>query len=245
MTSPVTRPRAHIDNVRADALKAAERAAARTGAEPSTLIPDTISWALGKTNQAPFSCTQAPQASYQTIMREIEDCDHFLQTTPWSEHADRQISRAHRVHDLLQWLIGTTDLPPTYCRDTEPGDLVGGRGRIVRPEADIRRMLAQAQTKLASGQTSHALGTDWHEGVIATFQWVVGDCALTPILGHAATGRPNGGQVTAEKGEAEDYLAAPLGRPDIPYHYGDAVACTCRWLLGSTTQPPATADHQG
>ncbi len=122
--------------------------------------------------------------------------------------------------------------------------MVGGRGRIVRSGTDLRQMLALAQAKLASGQTSYALGTDWHEGVSATLQWVLGDCALTPMRGTVRPGRPDSGQISVEQGEAKDHLAAPSARSGIPYHYADAVACTCRWLLGGTTRPPVTPDGQ-
>jgi len=49
------------------------------------------------------------------------------------------------------------------CSETEPGDLVGGRGRIVRPDVEIRQMIVSARAKLAAGQASYALGADWHQ----------------------------------------------------------------------------------
>ncbi len=242
MTSAVVRPRSRVENVRADAMRAAERAAAHTDAEPSSLISETISWALGERDYAPFSRAHTPQTHPSDIVREIDRCRLFLQTTPWSEDADRQIGCAQRISDLLEWLVGKTDVPPTYCRETGPGDLVGGRGRIVRSDAEVREQLTLAQAKLVSGQTSYALDTDWHEGVIATFQWVFGDCALTPILGHLASEQPSGGQIFIEKGEAEEHLANPRARPEVPYHYADAVACSCRWLLGGTTRTPVSPE---
>jgi hypothetical protein len=238
----IVRPLAYIENVRADANRAAARAAEHAGSQPSSLASDTISWALGQQRQAPFSRQPAGSRSEPDIQTEIAACRTFLQTTPYSQEASDRIERAHAVLNLLEWLAGADDRPPTYCRETLPGDLVGGRGRIVRPHAEIRRMITMAQAKLASGQTSHALGTDWHEGVIATLQWVLGDCAITPIHGTAPAGLPQGPQIHFEQRAAEDHLASPGLQPAIPYHYADAVACTCRWLLGGTTTPPVTDD---
>jgi len=176
------------------------------------------------------------------VAAEIDACRSFLQSTPWSEQATESIDDARSVLEVLEWLTGADDCPPTYCRETEPGDLVGGRGRIVRPDTDIRHMIALAEAKLAAGQTSYALGTDWHQGVVATLRWVLGDRLMSPIHGTAWTQVPDGPGITIEQREAEDHLAAPRRRPEIPLHFADAVACTCRWLLGGTTQPPVSDD---
>jgi hypothetical protein len=238
----IVRPREYIENVRADALRAGARVAA-TGAAPNSLIDDTISWASGQSGLTPFTGRPAPRGPDRAdITAEIKACRTFLQTTAWSQEAAPQINRARAVLKILEWLTGTDDRPPTYCRDTQPGDLVGGRGGIVRPVAEIQRMIAMAQAKLASGQTSHSLGAEWHHGVIETLRWVLGDRPDTPILRAVRPGLPDGGRISIEQHEAENHLAAPGTRPDIPYHYADAVACTCRWLLGGTTTPPVTND---
>lgn len=237
----IVRPRAHIENVRADAIRAAGRHAERTGKQPSQLISNIISWALGQgSSQAPFTGRLAVEHAQPDIPGEITACRAFLESTPYSVDASEQIELAHAVVGLLDWLTGADDRPPTYGRQTQPGDLVDGRGRIVRSTPDIRRMIELAQAKLASGQTSHALGSDWHEGVIATLQWLLGDCALAPIRETAPPGIPDDRQISLELGAAEDHLASPRLRPVIPFHYADAVACTCRWLLGGTTKSPVT-----
>jgi len=234
------RPRDHVENVRTDALRAATRSAARTGAVPSSLITDTISWALGDGGHALFTDPPTADIGPAEIAAEVSACRVFLQSTPWSEDAADAIRRARHVLTVLEWLTGVDDRPPTYCRETEPGDLVGGRGRIVRPDAEIRRMTALAKAKLAAGQTSYALGADWHQGVIATLEWALGDRAASPVLGKAPSGLPEDRDIAIEQGEAEDHLAAPRRGIDIPLHFADAVACTCRWLLAGTTQPPVS-----
>lgn|ERR1022692_3423315 len=241
--SAVVRPHHHIEAVRGDAVTAARRRAATTGAEPNCFITDAISWAVGEGYDAPFTETPAPGgADHAEVAAEISACTAFLESTPWSEQAADAICRARQVLELLKWLTGAQDNPPTYCRETEPGDLVGGRGRIVRPEAEIRRMLALAEGKLAAGQTSYALGADWHQGVIVTLQWTRGDRMASPMYGVARAGLPDGARIAIEQSEAEDHLVAPLRSPDIPLHVADAVALTCRWLLGDTTQPPVSDD---
>jgi len=130
----VVRSRDHIENVRRDALRAAARSAARTGAAPTSLITNTISWALGEGSDAPFTGTSTAEVGTAEVNNEVGACRAFLENTPWSEEADSSISRAQHVIDVLEWLTGADDCPPTYCRETEPGDLVGGRGRIVRAD---------------------------------------------------------------------------------------------------------------
>jgi hypothetical protein len=241
----VIRPRRHVENVRADAIRAAAEIAVSNGDSPNSFITDAIAWALGEYDTAPFTGNPSPAgANRPDIEAEIAQCRTFLYDTPWSETAADRIGQAHAVLELLEWLTGADDIPPTYSHGTQPGDLVGGRGRIVRPDAQIRSMLALAQAKLTSGRTSHALGADWHEGVIETLRWVLGERSATPTLGTARPGPPDADQISIEQSRAEDHLAAPHTHPGIAYHYADAVACTCRWLLGGTTRPPITPEGQ-
>jgi hypothetical protein len=234
----VVRPAAHVEAVRRDAMQAAERRAAQTGQAPSHFITDAISWALGERERAaPFT-----GAASSDVDAEVRACAAFLESTPWSDDEADSIRRARHVLKLLQWLTGADDRPPTYCRETQPGDLVGGRGRIVRADAEIGAMLQMAREKLAAGQTSYALGADWHQGVIATLEWALGGRAESPILGKAHSGLPDGPQIAIVQAEAEERTTPPLRPTDIPLHFADAVASTCRWLLGGTTRPPVTDD---
>jgi hypothetical protein len=239
----VVRPRGHVENVRADAIRAAAEIAVINGDSPSTFIPGAIAWALGEHGTAPFTGNPSPAgANRSDIEAEIAQCRTFLHSTPWSESAADRIDEAHAALSILEWLTGAKDRPPTYCPETQPGDLVGGRGRIVRPDSQIRSMLTLARVKLASGRTSHALGADWHRGAIETLRWVLGERTATPTLGTIHSGPPDDRQIAIEQGEAEDHLTSPATQHGIAYLYLDAIACTCRWLLGGTTRPPATPE---
>ena len=248
----IVRPRHHIEAVRQDATAAAERYAAQAGTAPSPLITDTISWALGEHPHAPFTGTPTPGGPTPgQLADEIEACRTHLRSTP-AVPGDTSIRRARAVLRLLEWLTGADDMPPTYQHETEPGDLVGGRGRIVRPYIEIRSMVLQARGKISTGQTSHGYGTPWHQGVIATIEWAEGERARPPMAhdgGTACThpdsdGRPDDRQLARERGAAEEHLQT-LGyrHGDIPPEYADAVACTIRWLYGETTTPPVTEDY--
>jgi hypothetical protein len=249
----VVRPRHHVENIRRDATRAADEIAAEDGTEHDYLIIDAISWALGERDQAPI--TGRPTlggADRADVDAEIAACRAYLRSTPWSEEADDPISRAQDVLKILEWLTGADDKPPTYRRETEPGDLVGGRGLIIRPYTEITRMILLANGKLAAGTTSLSLGADWHQGVIATLTWASGDRA-TPPMAHdgpapacthpASSGPPGPRDIARERGAAEEHLE-PLGykHGDIAVSYADAVACTIRWLYGETTTPPVTDD---
>jgi hypothetical protein len=239
----VVRPRHHVEAVSRDATRAADEIAAEDRKEPTYFIPNVISWALGEQDQAPYTGKPTPSgASRADVQAELAACRAYLQSTPWSEEASTAISRARNTLEILEWLTGAYDKPPTYRRETKPGNLVGGRGLIVRPYLEIQRMILMARAKLAAGQTSHSLGADWHQGVIATLEWVLGDRAESPVLGKAGDGPPDGPDIAIEQAEAEERTTSPLRRTDIPLHFADAVASTCRWLLGGTTQPPVTDD---
>jgi hypothetical protein len=239
----VVRPRDHVENVRADANQAAAEIAADNDEAPDFFISDAIDWALGDHATAPFTGKPSRAATSRSdIEAELTACRSFLHNTPWSETAADRIDEAHALLELLEWLTGADDCPPTYCPATQPGDLVSGRGYIVRSDAQIRSMLALAQAKLASDQTSHALSADWHHGVIQTLRWVLGERTAAPTLGTIRSGLPDGRRIAIEQSEAEDQLAGSGTHSGTAYHYADAVACTCRWLLGGTTRPPATAE---
>lgn len=237
----IVRSRQHVEAVRADANRAAEENAAEFGERPDYLISHAIDWALGQRTETPFTSQATPnRAAPGDVAAEVATCRHYLETTPYSDEAEETIDRARDVLKVLDWLTGADDLPPTYGEETEPGDLVGGRGRIVRSDAEIRRMISMAREKLAAGMTSHGLGPDWHDGVIATLEWVNGDRAESPVRGKVLGEPPDGPQITIEQGEAEELITPPQLPTDIPFHFADAVASTCRWLLGGTTQPPVT-----
>lgn len=247
----VVRPRHHVENVRQDAIAAAQEIATEDGGEPDHLVTDAISWALGDLDQAPFTkTTTSDGAQAADLVHELVACRNYLQSTPWSEEADATIDSANCVLNLLEWLTGVDDEPPAYRRETQPGDLVGGRGLIVRPYLEIRRIIQEARHKIESGETSLGFGRAWHEGVIATLRWVEGETPLPPmahsggICRHPdSDGLPTKREIARERGAAEEHLQ-PLGykHGDIPAQRADAVACTLRWLYGQTTTSPVTDD---
>jgi hypothetical protein len=248
----VVRPRHHVENVRQDANAVAEESAVADGGEPDYLISDTISWALGDLDQAPFTRTATPGgAGPAHLGNEIAACSAHLRSTPSTEENVESVGNARDVLKVLEWLTGADDAPPTYQLETQPGDLVGGRGLIVRPYLEIRRMIQEARAKAGNGQTSYGFGTAWHQGVIATLMWTEGDTP-TPPMAHSgglecthpdSVDVPTKREIARERGAAEEHLESfGYKHGDISDQYADAVACTLRWLYGQTTRPPVTED---
>lgn len=245
----VIRPPQHVEAVRADAIRAAEENAAEFRIPPDHLISETIEWTLGHRPAAPFTGTPSPAgARGEQVAAEITACRRYLQSTPYSEKAENTIDRARDVLKILEWLTGADDVPPTYTRGTQPGDLVGGRGPVVRSYTQVRTMAARAREQLAAGDTTGwGSGPGWHEGVIATLSWVLGGRADPPMAHPGGTacshppsdGLPGPAEMRRERGAAEEHIQV-LGyrHGDIVPGYADAVACTLRWLWGQTTTPP-------
>lgn len=249
VTSAVTRPGRHVAAVRADADQAARDAAERTGAPADTLIGDTIDWALGQSAEAPFTRTPAPPAIWRAaIGAEISACSRYLQSTPWSKETDEKISQARDVLEVLEWLAGITDQPPVYTAGTQPGDLTGGRGPVVRTADDIAGTLTRATRQASAGDTAGwGSGPGWHAGVIATLAWASGGRAAPPMdhpgpgacTHPAPEGLPSDQDMRREQLAAEEHLQ-PGGyrHGDHSPGYADAVVTTIGWLYGETTQPP-------
>lgn len=245
----VIRPPDHVRAVRADAIRGAESAAVRDGRPPDYLIVDAIDWALGQQAEAPFTRTPTPGgARAHHVAAEVDACRGYLKSTPYSAEGDDTIDRARYVLKILEWLTGADDVPPTYTRGTQPGDLVGGRGPVVRSYTQLRRMLAAAREQLAAGDTTGwGSGPGWHQGVIATLSWVTGGRADPPMAHPGGTAcshppsdsLPDQAAMIRERRAAEEHIE-PLGyrHGDIAPGYADAVACTLRWLWGQTTTPP-------
>ena len=248
----VVRPAEHVEAVRRDAVRAAEQNAAEFGQPPDYLIADAIDWARGQRAQAPLTGTATPAgARPDDVAAEIAAAGRYLRSTRYSDEAAEQIGRTRHVLRVLEWLTGVSDLPPVYTAGTEPGDLTGGRGPVVRPYTQLRQMAALAREQLAAGDTAGwGSGPGWHEGVIATLSWVLGGRADPPMTHPGGTvcshppsdGLPGPAEMRRERGAAEEHIQA-LGyrHGDIAPGYADAVACTLRWLWGQTTTPPIEA----
>jgi hypothetical protein len=245
----VTRPPAHVRAVHDDSVRAARQAAEQAGGPPDYLISRAIRWAAGRPGPAPFTGTPAGAgAGRGDVAAEITACRRYLETTPYSAQAAAAIGRARHIIRILEWLTGASDLPPAYTRGTGPGDLVGGRGPVVRTPAETAAAAARARAQRDAGDTAGwGSGPGWHDGVIATLEWAAGDSAGPPMAhpgqgpcSHPPSGGPPGGaEMTRELRAAEEHLE-PGGYRHGSHSpgYADAVASTLRWLYGQTTAPP-------
>jgi hypothetical protein len=245
----VERPRKYVEAVRADANRAAERAARQLGRPPEYRMSEVIDWALGQRAEAPFTRTTTPAgARPDNVAAEIDACRRYLRSTPYTPEAADTISRTRRILKLLEWLTGADDLPPTYSRNTQPGDLVGGRGVIVRPYAELTRVMARARAQAETGDTDgYASGPGWYDGVLATITWINGGREDPPMAHPGGTscshppagGLPGAGDIRRELAAAAEHLE-PGGYRHGSHSpgYADGVAATLRWLTGRTTIPP-------
>jgi hypothetical protein len=244
----VTRPARHVSAVRADAARAADENAARSGGPPDHQVLEAIDWALGRRPAAPFTGTPTPGGARPgDVAAEMTACRRHLRSTPYSEAAADSIRRARNVRTVLAWLTGETDVPPVYTAGTRPGDLTGGRGPVVRDHAAITAMTSRARDQLAAGDTGWGSGPGWHEGVIATLAWAAGDSPDPPMAhpgegpcSHPPSGGPPGeAEMTRELRAAEEHTA-PGGARHGSHSpgYADAVASALRWLHGQATAPP-------
>jgi hypothetical protein len=244
----VTRPARQVSAVRADAARAADENAARSGGPPDHQVLAAIDWALGRAAAAPFTGTPTPGGARPgDVADEMAACRRHLRSTPYSEAAADSIRRARSVRAVLAWLTGESDLPPAYTAGTRPGDLVGGRGPVVRDHAAITAMAARARSQLAADDTGWGSGPGWHEGAIATLNWAAGESPDPPMAHPGAgpcshppsDGPPGDAEMTRELRAAEEH-AEPGGQQHGGHSpgYADAVAATLAWLYGQTTTPP-------
>jgi hypothetical protein len=164
-------------------------------------------------------------------------------------HGTRK-ARADAAATVLRWLVGTADHIPE--RSTNPGELVGGFGDIVRSREQIADLVVLARPAqetvtarsldvgAAPSEREHARReADYLDGVLITLAWVCGECTETPVS-HAqaeATTRA----LKRERLHAEDAIeqGADQRAPDRPSRsYGEGVQSAISWLLGDTTAHP-------
>ena len=178
----IVRPLSHVRAVRERYLQRfpnpAEAAASRSAR--------AWAWALGETALAPVTDRQTARPPSRAEMEaEITEAEQRR------VHGTRE-GRADAAATVLRWLLGTDDHVPVRC--TNPGELVGGFGDIVRSReqmADLVVLAGPAQraaavrsldTGAAPGEREHARReADYLDGVLMTLAWVCGERAETPI----------------------------------------------------------------
>lgn len=236
----IVRPLVHVRAVRARYL---QRLADPAGAAASRAAR-AWAWALGETGHAPVTdrLTGTPP-SRDEIEAEITEADQRRL------HGTRE-GRADAAATVLRWLLGTDDHVPVRC--TNPGELVGGFGDIVRsPEqmADLVVLARAAQQAAAArsldvgaapGEREHARQeADYLDGTLMTLAWVYGERPETPVS-HAQA-ELTSRTLKRERLHAEDAIQQgadqpAAGRPSR--FYGEGAQSTISWLLGDSTVPP-------
>ena len=255
MTPPpgtaIVRPVRHVRAVRERYLQRftglAEAAASRSAR--------AWGWALGETPIAPVTdqATTVPP-DRRAIEVEIAVADERRL------RGERE-NRADSAAIILRWLIGADDHVPVRC--TDPGDLVGGFGDVVRSRKQIaesvtataqaqRTATAQAQREATalSPHTGAAEAVDrecarqeadYLAGVTVTFAWVLGEQAETPISQVKASAITSP-VLKQERLQAEDVIEKvddQLSVSSIPTRFfGEGVKVTISWLLGDSSLPP-------
>lgn len=237
----IIRPLNHVRAVRACYLQrfadTAEAAASRSAR--------AWAWALGETALAPV--TDRPTATppgRSEIEAEITEAEQ-------RRVLGTREGRADAAATVLRWLIGLDDHVPVRC--TNPGELVGGFGDLVRSQdqvADLVALTGPAQRAAAAksldtgappGDREHARQeADYLDGVLVTLAWASGERTESPVShGQAVvTSRT----MKQERLHAEDLIEHGGDRHNVSRFptgsYGEGVKATITWLLGDTTAPP-------
>jgi hypothetical protein len=153
--------------------------------------------------------------------------------------------RADAAATVLCWLLGMDDHVPVRC--TDPGDLVGGFGDIVRSREQIADLIvlaapAQRAAAMRSLDAVTAPGdregarreAEYLDGVLMTLAWVSGRSTEAPVS-HARAGATSR-TLKRERLHAEDAIEEGADQPSPSY--GEGVQSTISWLLGDSTAPP-------
>lgn len=239
----IVRPLGHVKAVRERCLQRfagpAEVAASRSAR--------AWVWALGATSIAPVTDRRtAIPPSRADVEAEITEAEQ-------RRLGGTREGRADAAATVLRWLIGVDDHVPV--RDTNPGELVGGFGDVVRsPEhiakvavhaAEARRAVVAASTDAAldaSARHSASQRTHYLNGVTATCGWALGDRGEAPITRTENRGATRKA-LKQERIHAEDVVES--GRDGevrdgevVDRSYAEGVKSTISWLLGDSTADP-------
>jgi hypothetical protein len=248
-TRGIVRPREHIENVR----RAAAAAISPDDGDDGAVVLDTFAWLLGERRQAPLTKTRSAGTapSPQELAAEL---DAAREAGPVSPRNPMGII-GHLVREVLEWALGIDDQPPVYGlpRPTaQPGDLVGGRGSIVRSTVTMLAVLSAARTGREHADEQDAAQA---AGVIAVLEFALGRRQTSPIEGRYFIDLPeiadmDGGaaeDVWHGQGPYTDQRPPAFGQGPVTQYspeYGLGVLQTIDWLTGSTTKPPVDRDGQ-
>lgn len=203
-------------------------------------------WALGEDAVSPVTDRRtAVPPSRADIEAEITEADA-------RRDRDDQQGRADAAATILRWLIGADDHLPV--RGSNPGELVGGVGDVVRSREQIAEVMAVATSaRTRAAVASHDLDAtsaarqaaeqeaDYQDGVIATLTWAIGESAEAPVS-RTRRGELTSRDLKTERLHAQD-AADRAGYPWMadrlpPPSYGEAVKVTITWLLGESILSP-------
>ncbi|GAA3440679.1 hypothetical protein [Planomonospora venezuelensis] len=224
----VRRPSEHVTAVH-EAIR--EWEAAHPDSAPSG-EGQAILWALGECAQAPIS--GRPSEGPPTLADACAEIDA-------AERVPREgrIIPADGVVSALRWLIGAKDgVPVPGKRPAEGwGHLVGGRGVVMRGEAEIGRIAEAARAGLADAPDEW--DRTWCSGTVAVCEWMLGARSKSPVRDTPRPmNGPTGVNLGMEERAAED-VSRQLGRGRRHSPgYGDGVIRTIQWLRGQITVPP-------
>jgi len=196
-------------------------------------------WALGEISIAPVTDRRtAIPPNRAEIEAEIAEAEQRRLSGPREGRADAAAT-------VLRWLIGVDDHVP--ARSTNPGELVGGYGDIIRSPVPIAEVAVRAaEVRRASAAASSDAGLDasarhsasqrarYLDGVTATLGWVLGDRPEAPIT-RAENRGITSKELKRERIYAEDVVEHGRDAEAVDRWYAEGVKSTISWLLGDST----------
>lgn len=210
-------------------------------------------WALGESTIAPVTGRRT------AVPPSRADIDAEIASAGERRLRGDRANRADAAAAILHWLIGDDDSVPVLT--SNPGELVGGWGDIVRSPSQIAAILAlvaegqhaaaaESRDIYASPEDRRFAQQDagYLDGVAATLAWVLGHRPAAPIT----TARPpkiTTKDLKTERVHAEDVIEQArypwmADRLPSPW-YGEGVKLTITWLLGDSTTSPADPAGRG
>ncbi|GAB3278469.1 hypothetical protein GCM10027589_04640 [Actinocorallia lasiicapitis] len=227
----IVRPREHINNVRDAALKVVT--------DQSRADLHTMAWALGERTDAPFTghTTTAGGPTPAEVTTELKAVD-AVAVNRYGDLPEHPRRRAYDVQRILRWLVGQVDWPPMYgapSGSAKAGDLVGGRGDIVRTPTQILAMLSAARRGLEEQVPIVYDGAA--QGIIASLEFILGRRNTSPIKRTFHHELPDDGDLDHVAAQDVANANGPWAA-EYSIGYGLGVMFTHSWLTGRTIKPP-------